>query len=70
MIKCPACGAWANVLQTRDNKDKTQTRRRYECANLHRFSTIEQVVGGAVDAASVSRGRPSVHSGAAGDLGC
>ena len=70
MINCPECGAWANVLQTRDNKAKTQTRRRYECANLHRFSTVEQAVGSAVDVASVSRGRPRVHAGGARDLDC
>lgn len=34
-MKCPICGAWSEVLSTR-----TGLRRR-ECANHHRFSTIE-----------------------------
>lgn len=34
-MKCPHCGAWSNVLETRT------TRRRRECANGHRFSTVE-----------------------------
>jgi hypothetical protein len=32
---CPYCGSWTRVLATR-----TSTRRR-ECANLHRFDTVE-----------------------------
>lgn len=38
-MKCPHCGAWSAVLDTR------ATRRRRECANGHRFSTVETVVG-------------------------
>lgn len=34
-MKCPICGAWSEVLETR------QGVRRRECANQHRFSTIE-----------------------------
>lgn len=41
-MKCPQCQAWAKVLDTRPRKDGT-THRRYECANLHRFSTRERV---------------------------
>lgn len=37
-MKCPLCGAWSSVLQTNG------VRRRRECANNHRFNTIEQVV--------------------------
>lgn len=36
-MKCPHCGAWTNVLDTR------ATRRRRECANGHRFATVEVV---------------------------
>lgn len=68
VINCPACGAWANVLETRDNKGKTQTRRRYECANLHRFTTTEQAVGHVTNAADVSGGRPAVRTGDSGDV--
>jgi transcriptional regulator NrdR family protein len=39
-MKCPRCGAWAEVLETRTRPDDTK-RRRYECANLHRFTTLE-----------------------------
>lgn len=56
MINCPICGVWANVLETRDNKDKNKTRRRYECANLHRFSTVEEVDVRATSVARLPRG--------------
>jgi transcriptional regulator NrdR family protein len=39
-LNCPDCGTWAIVKETRKRPDKTM-RRRYECANLHRFTTIE-----------------------------
>lgn len=41
-MKCPVCNAWTYNLETRTNQDGT-VRRRYECANTHRFSTIETV---------------------------
>jgi len=37
-MKCPVCGTWTIVLETRNG------RRRRECANLHRFVTLESVV--------------------------
>lgn len=40
-MKCPECGKPAEVLQTRDMGK--YMRRRYECFNSHRFSTMEQV---------------------------
>lgn len=40
-VTCPQCSAWTRVLETRIRKDRA-TRRRYECGNLHRFTTIEQ----------------------------
>ena len=39
-MNCPRCGAWSSVLETRKTQDGHK-RRRYECANLHRFSTLE-----------------------------
>jgi transcriptional regulator NrdR family protein len=39
-MKCPDCKAWTEVKETRQKKDGT-TYRRYQCANLHRFSTHE-----------------------------
>lgn len=36
-IRCPKCSAWTTVLQTRKEY------RQRECANLHRFWTVEQV---------------------------
>lgn len=41
-MKCPRCGAWALIKETRAKDDNTM-RRRYECGNLHRFTTIEFV---------------------------
>lgn len=38
-MKC-RCGAWSDVLETRTRADGVK-RRRYVCANGHRFSTIE-----------------------------
>ena len=43
-MKCPLCGAWAIKLETRSNATQNTTRRRYECGNLHRFSSVERVV--------------------------
>ena len=40
-MKCPTCGTWTEVLETR--KLAGYTRRRYQCANLHRFTTREVV---------------------------
>lgn len=42
-MKCPVCNAWTEVKETRTRKDGEKYRR-YECANLHRFSTNEIVV--------------------------
>jgi transcriptional regulator NrdR family protein len=42
-MKCLVCGTWTLVKQTRQRPDNT-THRRYECANLHRFTTLETVV--------------------------
>jgi len=41
-MKCPTCTAWASVKDTRQTPANT-TRRRYECANGHRFTTLERV---------------------------
>jgi transcriptional regulator NrdR family protein len=40
-VNCPRCGTWAEVLETRTRLDGSK-RRRYECANEHRFSTEER----------------------------
>lgn len=42
-MKCPICGTWATVLQTRTRKTDGVVTRRYECGNMHRFSTEERV---------------------------
>lgn len=39
-MKCPDCGAWTMVKETRKGPAESK-RRRYECANGHRFSTKE-----------------------------
>lgn len=43
-MKCPECGAWSEVKDTRQNKAKTVVTRRRECANGHRFTTQEMTV--------------------------
>ena len=42
-MKCPACKTYVEVLETRTRVDGV-TRRRYLCANMHRFTTLEVVV--------------------------
>lgn len=36
-MRCPKCNAWTDVLETRS------PRRKRECANGHRFTTMELV---------------------------
>jgi len=42
-MKCPVCGAWSTVKETRESK-QFGFRRRRECANEHRFTTQEVVI--------------------------
>ena len=42
-MKCPECGAWSLVKETRQSPTFGHTRRR-ECANEHRFTTQELVI--------------------------
>ena len=41
-MKCPTCGTYTRILETRVNPKGI--RRRYECANLHRFTTQETLI--------------------------
>ena len=43
LMKCPVCGTWTIVKETRTSTGNTR-RRRLECANAHRFTTIETIV--------------------------
>lgn len=41
-MRCPDCGTLdVKILETRKKDSQTVTRRRYECGNLHRFTTLE-----------------------------
>jgi transcriptional regulator NrdR family protein len=42
-MKCPTCGAWSLVKETRQSPTFGHMRRR-ECANEHRFTTREILV--------------------------
>lgn len=42
-MKCPECGAWSNVIETRKTLLFGYVRRR-ECANEHKFTTQEVVI--------------------------
>lgn len=42
-MKCPQCNTYTEVLETRFRADGVK-RRRYLCANMHRFTTLEVVV--------------------------
>jgi transcriptional regulator NrdR family protein len=42
-MKCPECGAWSLVKDTRESPTFGLMRRR-ECANYHRFTTQELII--------------------------
>ena len=42
-VKCPECGTWTIVKETRTSTDNSR-RRRLECANEHRFTTLETII--------------------------
>ena len=42
-MKCPECGTWTIVKESRISTGNTR-KRRLECANMHRFSTLETIV--------------------------
>ena len=42
MIACPKCASYCRVLRTTTTPGNT-VRRTLECANLHRFHTVEGV---------------------------
>lgn len=65
-MKCPECNAWTEVLWT-TLLDGCR-RRRYQCANLHRFSTEERVKelkrgGWTHDAKQMQRGQRGRFTG-------
>ena len=41
-MKCPECGAWALVLETRTRADGSR-RRTFSCGNLHKFHSVERI---------------------------
>lgn len=42
-MKCPVCQTYTEVLETRQ-KENNSTYRRYQCANMHRFTTTETAI--------------------------
>jgi transposase-like protein len=42
-MKCPVCGTYTEVIDSRMRSDGTR-RRRYLCANMHRFTTLELIL--------------------------
>lgn len=42
-MSCPRCGAWTDIYDSR-SPDPNVRRRKYVCANLHRFVTISEEV--------------------------
>ena len=55
-MKCPECNAWTDLLETR--KRAIGTYRRYECGNMHRFTTTNNVVV-RVHTQKLGAGRPT-----------
>ena len=41
-MKCPVCGVWTLIKDTRKQDDNSKVRR-YECGNTHTFKTVEFV---------------------------
>lgn len=41
-MKCPVCGVWTLIKDTRKQDDNSKVRR-YECGNEHTFKTVEFV---------------------------
>ena len=41
-MKCPECGAWTEVRETKKIRHTNILKRRRECGNGHRFTTHEQ----------------------------
>lgn len=58
-MKCPICKAWTVVKETRLRSDGSRYRR-YECANLHRFTTRERLE--TVDQQKLGPGKPRKHT--------
>jgi hypothetical protein len=52
-MHCPTCGSWTEVLETRTRANGT-THRRRECANGHRFASVE------IASATYTRARPAI----------
>lgn len=52
-MKCPHCGAWTSVEETREHEFGT-TRRRRLCANGHTFPTVE------IPGRAYTRSRPAL----------
>jgi transcriptional regulator NrdR family protein len=44
-MKCPVCGTYTEVIDSRMRSDGVR-RRRYMCANMHRFTTLELILPG------------------------
>jgi transcriptional regulator NrdR family protein len=42
-MKCPTCGAWTTIKESRESTIFGYTRRR-ECGNQHRFTTQERIL--------------------------
>jgi transcriptional regulator NrdR family protein len=43
-LKCPECGAWTEILETKQIRNTNTIRRRRECGNGHRLTTHETFV--------------------------
>lgn len=46
-MKCPTCGAWSEIKETRQRSNGLLYRRR-KCGNHHSFSTYETPVRGGI----------------------
>jgi transcriptional regulator NrdR family protein len=58
-MRCPECGTWTIVKETRISTGNTR-RRRLECANEHRFTTLETII---VSKTSIRKVKKAVKAG-------
>jgi transcriptional regulator NrdR family protein len=68
-MKCPRCAAWSRVLATRTADEGYTIHRRHECANAHRFSSVQvlETVRGSIKqrnvaAIATAQRRAAIHS--------
>ena len=56
-LKCPRCGAWTDLLETRTRANGEKARR-YECGNEHRFTVLGDICTVPTHKSTIKLGTP------------